>query len=77
MPTRRPINDPDTIKRAYRVRELMNEYLCNRTPQERDRIMQIHLAQARGTAANAHLLCQAMDFGIRIRAMRAAENADG
>ena len=65
--------DQDTLSRAMRVRQLMNDRLRNMTPQERDRLMQIHLAQARGTIMNAYLLRAAMNFGIRIRAMRAAE----
>lgn len=69
--------DPEDIERAGRVRELMNDYLRNMTPQERDRRMQIHLAQARGPVMNGYLLRKAMDFGLRIRAGRDVEDPDG
>lgn len=35
------------------------------SPPERDRIMQIHLAQARGQRANAVLLCRMTDALLR------------
>ena len=61
------MNDADCIERAVRLRQMMNEYLRNRTPQQRDRIMQIHLAQARGPLANALLLRQMANFMIRAK----------
>jgi hypothetical protein len=36
----------DTVRRAERFVALMNERLCSRTPQERDRLMQQFIAQA-------------------------------
>ena len=71
------MDDAETIERGRRVVELMNDQLRNMTPQERDRRMQVHLAQARGPVMNGYLLRRAMDFGIRIRAGRAAEANDG
>lgn len=47
---------------------MMNEYIRNMTDAERDRLMQVHLAEARGIQMNAYLLRKAMDFAIRMRA---------
>lgn len=44
------VSDDATIARAVQVCRIMNESLRQRTPQERDRIMQTHLAQARGAS---------------------------
>lgn len=55
------------LARAMRVRELINESLRNRTPQERDRLLQIHLAQARGPKLNAWLLRQSTNAMLTIR----------
>ena len=44
-----PHADKEALRRAMRVRQLMNDRLLAMTPQERDRLMQVHLAQARGT----------------------------
>ena len=56
-----------TTERAMQVRRIMNESLRQRTPQDRDRTMQVHMAQARGATANAFLLRCAMNFAIRLR----------
>lgn len=49
------------IQRAIALRKIMNDYIRNKTPQERDRMMQVHLAQARGMKLNTKLLCQTMN----------------
>jgi hypothetical protein len=49
---------------------MMNERLRSMTPQERDRTMQIHLAQARGVVRNGDLLRQAVDRALEIQASR-------
>jgi hypothetical protein len=69
------MEDPTTMDRALRLRQVMNEFLRTRTDQERDRTMQIHLAQARGASMNAYLLRRSMDFSLRIRAWRRAEES--
>lgn len=60
-------DDQETCQRAMKLRELMNAAIREMTPQERDRTMQIHLAQARGPAANAMLLRQMTNLLIRAR----------
>ena len=45
-----------TLDRAMHLRRMMNEFLRGRSPQERDRMIQSHLAQARGPVMNALLL---------------------
>jgi len=64
------LNDPATVERAVRVGLMTNEYLRSKTPQEWDRNMQAHLAQARGPLANACLLAHATNFGVRLRTMQ-------
>jgi hypothetical protein len=61
-------DDRDTIERATRLRRIMNEFITTMTPQQRDRVMQVHLAQARGPVRNGDLLRQAVDRALRIRA---------
>ncbi len=61
------LNDPDTIKRATRLRRMMNEFITTMTPQERDRIMQVHLAQARGPLRNTVLLFEMTAMLLRAR----------
>lgn len=63
-------DDPDTAKRATKLCEMMNDLLRKMTPQERDRTMQIHLAQARGVHRNGDLLRQSVDRALQIVAMR-------
>jgi hypothetical protein len=64
----------ETTERARRVVALMNMRLRSMTPQERDRTMQVHLAQARGSVANAHLLRKAVRFSVALRAQRKMED---
>ncbi len=61
------LNDPDTIKRAMRLRRIMNEFITTMTPQERDRVMQVHLAQARGPIGNGEALRLLTNAFIRAR----------
>ncbi len=67
------LNDPDTIERAMRLRRIMNEFVTTMTPQERDRVMQVHLAQARGPVRNAMLLCEMTAMLLRARQSARAE----
>ena len=70
--------DRDTVKRAMRLRELMNEYLRTRSPQERDRTMQAHLAQARGPVQNAVLLRQMTNAMLKVRSVaKHRDSSDG
>ncbi len=59
--------DPDTLERAVRLRLMTAEYLRAMSPQERDRMMQVHLAQARGPAKNLELLRSMTAMMVRIR----------
>ena len=61
------VTDADTIERAKRLCEIINEYLRTMTPQERDRTMQMHLAQARGPVRNAMLLFDMTAMLLRAR----------
>jgi hypothetical protein len=54
----------------------MNRLLENQTPQERDRTMQLHLAQARGPQGNALALRRLMDFAIRTGRFRQGMEPD-
>lgn len=60
------VTDPGTIERARQLTEIINEYIRTMTPQERDRTMQMHLAQARGPARNGDLLRTAVDRMARM-----------
>lgn len=51
-------NDRDSTASAERLLEAIDEALRSMTPQERDRQLQIHLAQARGPVRNLRLLCE-------------------
>ncbi len=64
------LNDPGTMKRAVKLRGMMNRFITKMTPQQRDRIMQVHLAQARGARRNGDLLRQAVDRALQIQAAR-------
>ena len=59
--------DGETIKRATRLRLMMNEYLRTMSPQERDRMMQTHLAQVRGPLGNGRALRLLTNALIRSR----------
>lgn len=65
--------DRETRARAERLRVMMNDYIRNMTDAERDRLMQIHLAEARGPEMNAFLLRKAMNLAIRMRALQRDE----
>lgn len=69
-------DDPLTRARALRLRQLMNRAIADQTPQDRDRMMQVHLAQARGPEANAVALRRLMDFAIRLGRLRRNAEAD-
>lgn len=53
--------------RFIAICEMTNDRLRNMTSQERDRTMQIYLAQARGPARNVALLCEMTDMLLRAR----------
>ena len=63
------VDEQETFERGDRLRRMMNEYLRSMTPQDRDRTMQIHLAQARGPVRNAMLLCDMTAMLLRARQM--------
>ncbi len=62
-----PDLERDTIERGMELRRMMNEYLRTRSPQERDRMMQVHLAQARGPVSNAVLLRRMTNAMLKLR----------
>ena len=64
-------SDKDAMARAMRVRELMNDVIRNTSAQERDRRMQVHLAQARGPVANAVLLRSSIALMLRMKGAQA------
>lgn len=64
----------DTAERAVKLRKMTADYLRNVTPQERDRTMQAHLAQARGPVANITLLRKMTATMLRIKKARQGEN---
>ena len=68
--------DSATIARAMRLRRMTAEYVRDMKPQERDRLMQVHLAQARGPIKNRMLLRQMTAAALRIRKGRQAEPDD-
>lgn len=65
--------DPDTLERAVRLRRMTADYLRAMSPQERDRMMQVHLAQARGPQKNLELLRRMTARMARIRNRHADE----
>ena len=68
--------DSATIARAMRLRRMTAEYIRDIKPQERDRLMQVYLAQARGAIKNVMLLRQMTATVLRIRKGRQAEPND-
>lgn len=70
-----PSTDPDTIERAVRLRRMTADYLRAMSPQERDRMMQVHLAQARGPAKNLELLRSMTAMMVRIRKAQREQDA--
>lgn len=65
--------EPATIERAMRLRRMTAEHVRDMKPHERDRLMQVHLAQARGPIKNAMVLRQMTATILRIRKGRQAE----
>lgn len=65
------IDNDETSQRALQLRHIMNDFIRNRPPQERDRSMQVHLAQARGPVGNAVALRRLMDFTLRLGIVQA------
>ena len=59
-----------------RLRRMTAEYVRDMQPHERDRLMQVHLAQARGPIKNAMLLRQMTATVLRIRKGRQTEPND-
>ena len=66
----------ETVERAVRLRRMTAERLRSMTPQERDRMMQVHLAQARGPAANAMLMRQLTATMLRIKKAQQKTESD-
>lgn len=60
-------NHQSTQDRAELLRKMMQKYLQELTPQDRDHIMQTHLAQARGPKKNAELLRLMTDSVLRMK----------
>jgi len=67
------VSDTSTVERANCVIQITNEAIGNLSSQERDRLMQVHLAQARGPVRNGDLLRQGVDRALDIRNARAGE----
>ncbi len=61
-------------QRAAQLRRMTAVFLRSKSPQERDRMMQVHLAQARGPVANITLLRQMTAAMLRIK--KAQEEAE-
>ncbi|MBU0718947.1 MAG: hypothetical protein KJ749_11915 [Planctomycetes bacterium] len=68
--------NPETAERAMQLRRMTAERLRTMTPQERDRVMQVHLAQARGPVANAMLMRQLTATMLRIKKTRQETESD-
>ena len=68
-------HDPEAMERVLRLRAIMNDWLRTRSAQQRDRDMQVHLAEARGSIQNAFLLRHAYNFAIRLRSMQRRDDA--
>ena len=62
------VNDKETVARAEQLRRMMTDYLRNMSDAERDRMLQVHLAQARGGLLNAELMRRMTAFILRARA---------
>ena len=69
-------NVEQEIRRRFALLcRMTGDYLSNMSPQQRDRMMQVHLAQARGPVANITLLRQATAAMLRIKkAQKGAES---
>jgi hypothetical protein len=58
----------DIVRKFRQLCRMTDEYFNNMSPQDRDRMMQVHLAQARGPVRNGDLLRQAADAIALMRA---------
>ena len=67
--------DPEAMVRVLKLRAIMNDWLRKRSAQQRDRDMQVHLAEARGPIQNAILLRHAYNFAIRLRSIKLRDEA--
>ena len=67
--------DPEAMERVLKLRAIMNDWLRQRSAQQRDRDMQVHLAEARGPIQNALLLRHAYNFAIRLRSIQLRDEA--
>lgn len=59
--------DEEAIRRLVRLCEMNQQMLERMTNAERDRILQTHLAEARGPEKNLQVLCEMSDL---IRSLR-------
>ena len=71
-----PSEEREIISRFQILCRMTDEYLSNMTPQERDRMVQVHLAQARGPKRNGDLLRQMTDAILTLRAGLQASEPD-
>ena len=67
--------DAEAMERVLKLRAIMNDWLRHRSAQQRDRDMQVHLAEARGPMQNARFIRCAYNFAIRLRSSRTAPEA--
>jgi len=67
-----PATDHDDGERLVRLCRLTSEMLERMTPAERDRLLQRHLAEARGPQKNLVVLCAMTSTMLRLR--QAASN---
>ena len=62
-------NVEQEIRRRFALLcRMTGDYLSNMSPQQRDRMMQVHLAQARGATHNGDLLRDMTDAILMMRA---------
>jgi len=73
------MTDPDTIKRAKRTIELMNERLNALTDAERDRLIQQFIAEAMTTEERAKATMRLMNTSLAMqrRKRQREESKDG
>jgi|GEM_PF-2662492 len=60
--------EEEIMRRFVLLCRMTDEHLSNMPPQDRDRMMQVHLAQARGATRNGDLLWQMTDAILMMRA---------
>lgn len=68
------VAEREQLERAAEIRRLVKERIETMTPQERDRIMQSNLAQARTDEQNARVMRDMLNFMIRMKMMRELED---